>query len=98
MLESLVALILVVIAIVGIAYHGFRDGGWVSQGFGKISDAYVNYPLMALAATVAGFFAYRSWRGRTEHGTSRQSFDYVIYTLMAVGIYFIGRYVLQGEL
>ncbi len=97
-LEALVTLILVVVAIIGISYHAFRDEGWIAQGFGKISSAYVNYPLMALAATIAAYFGYRAWQGRKTRGLRANYFDYVVYALMAVGIYFIGRYVLKGEL
>jgi ABC-type dipeptide/oligopeptide/nickel transport system permease subunit len=96
-LEAMVTLVLVLAAIVGISYHAFREGGWVSQGFGKISDAYINTPLIALAVTVAAIFAYREWRGRLARGARGKGYDYVIYVLMAVGIYFIGRYVVTGE-
>jgi len=97
-LEALVTLILVLVAIVGVSYHSFRAGGWLAQGFGKISDAYFNYPLLALAVTIAAFFGFRAWRNRKLHGVRTKFFDYVIYGMMAVGIYFIGRYVISGEL
>jgi hypothetical protein len=97
-LEALVTLILVVVAIVGISYHCFRDDGWITQGFGKITHAYVNYPLMALAATIAAYFGFRAWQNRKLRGLRTNYFDYVVYALMAVGIYFIGHYVLKGEL
>ena len=96
-LESLVTLILVVVAIAGISFHTFRDNGWLSQGFGKIADAYINYPLIALAITIALFFAYRSWHGRKEKGSGQKFFDNIVYVMMAIGIYFIGRFVLKGE-
>jgi ABC-type dipeptide/oligopeptide/nickel transport system permease subunit len=97
-LEALITLILVLVAIVGIAYHSFREDGWVSQGFGKITDAYLNYPLIAIAVTIAAFFGYRAWNNRKKRGVRTKFFDYVIYAMMAVGIYFIGRYVVNGEL
>jgi len=97
-LESVITVILVVVAIAGIAYHTFRDGGWFSQGVGKISHAFVNYPLMALAASVALFFGVRSWRAQKTRGSRTKFFDYVVYVLMAIGIYFIGRYVINGEI
>ena len=53
---------------------------------------------MALAATIALFFAIRAWRGRQVRGEHTKFFDYVIYALMAVGIYLIGRYVINGEI
>ncbi len=93
----MITLVLVLAAIVGISYHSFREGGWLSQGFGKISSAYINHPLIALAATIAFFFAFRAWRSRKELGARTRFFDYFVYVLMAVGIYFIGQYVLTGE-
>jgi hypothetical protein len=97
-LEALVTLALVVVAIVGISYHSFREGGWLAQGFGKLTDAYVNYPLIAVAITIAGIFGFRAWRNRNIRGARTKFFDYVIYALMAVGIYFIGRYIVLGQL
>ncbi len=95
-LESLITIILVVVGIVGVTYHGFRVDGWVSRGFGKLADAYINYPLIALGLTVALFFTYRAWRGGKSSGGGKL-FDVVVYFLMAAGTYFIGRYVVSGE-
>ena len=96
-LEAIVTLALVLVAIAGIAYHTFRDGGLLTQGLGKLSDAYINHPLIALAVTISTFFAYRAWRQRKVSGRDTRFFDYFIYLLMAVGIYFIGHYTIKGE-
>lgn len=96
-LEALVTVVLVLVAIAGISYRAFRDGGWLSQGIGKLSDAYMNYPLIAISVTVAAFFAVRAWRSRDIRGSRHRYFDYLIYVLMAVGIYFIGHYALTGD-
>jgi ABC-type dipeptide/oligopeptide/nickel transport system permease component len=96
-LEAMVTLVLVVVAIVGIAYHSFREGGLIAQGFGKITSAYVSYPISALAITILAFFAVRAWRNRELRGTRASNFDYIIYAMMALGIYFIGHYVITGE-
>ena len=96
-LEAMVTFVLVVVAIVGVAYHSFRENGWIVQGFGKISDAYVHYPLIAIAVTVGAILAFRSWRGRLKRGARSRFFDYLMYLLMAVGIYFVGRYALTNE-
>jgi len=96
-LEAIITLALVVVAIVGISYHTVREGGWLSQGFGKISDIYINYPLIGIAATVAAIFGFRAWHSRKLHGQRTKFYDYIIYALMALGIYFIGHYVITGE-
>ena len=98
-LESLVTLVLVVVGIAGLAYKGFRDGGWVTTGIGKVADAFVHFPLMALGLTVAMFFSYRAWRSRQSMGhSSKFLVDMALYMLMAAGVFFIAQYVLHGEI
>jgi hypothetical protein len=97
LLESLVTVVLVLAGVGGIGYRTFRHDGWLSQGFGKLTDAYLDYPLIALGLTVAVFFAYRVWRERRNQGRRGKIFDYLVYVFMAAGIYFIGHYVLTGE-
>ena len=77
-LESLITIILVIAGIVGASYNAFREGGWISQGFGKITDAYSNYPLVALGLTVAMFFSYRAWRNATASGGGGKIFDLMV--------------------
>ena len=95
-LESLITIILVVVGIIGLTYHGFREDGWVSRGFGKLADAYINYPLIALGLTVAMFFTYRAWHS-SKSSRGGKVFDVVVYFLMAAGTYFIGQYVIRRE-
>lgn len=96
-LESIVTVVLVFAGIVGVAYHGFRDGGWVEQGFGKVTGAYVQYPVIALSLTLVGIYAFVKFRQRKMSGGRSKFFDYIIYALMAAGIYFIGNFVVIGS-
>lgn len=98
LLESFITIVLVIAGLAGIGYRTFRDGGWFVQGFGKITDAYLSYPLIALGVTVALAFAFRAWSVRRSLGKRGMHFDYIVYVFMAAGIYFIGHYVLTGEL
>lgn len=95
--ESLITIILVLAGVVGISYRSFRDGGWFMQGFGKVVDAYVSYPLIALAVTIALYFVYRAGYLNFAEGRGGKRFDLIVYGLMAAGIYFIGRYVVKGS-
>lgn len=97
LLESLITVVLVLAGLAGISYRSFRENGWVEQGFGKITDAYLTYPLIALGVTIALAFAIRSWRARRQLGKRGVHFDYIVYVFMAAGIYFIGHYVLTGN-
>jgi ABC-type dipeptide/oligopeptide/nickel transport system permease component len=97
-LGSVITLVLVVAGIAGLAYKGFRDGGWVTTGFGKIADLLIDFPLMALGLIVAMCFSYRAWINRRNQGSGGKVFDLALYVLMAAGVYFIAQYVLRGEI
>ena len=96
--ESLITIVLVVAGVAGIAFNCFREGGWLTQGVGRLTDAYLDYPLVALGVTVAIYFAYRAWRDRRDLGKRGKTFDYLVYVFMAAGIYFIGHYVVTGKI
>jgi len=96
-IESLITIVLVLAGVIGISYRSFRDGGWFMQGFGKVVDAYVTYPLIAIGVTVALYFVYRAWHLGMTQGRGGKKFDFVVYALMASGIYFIGFYVINGN-
>jgi len=98
LVESLITVVLVLVGVVGLSYRTFRDGGWFMQGLGKVADAYISYPIIALVVTVALFFVYRSLRIRLNKGSGSKFFDYVVYAMMIAGIYFIGHYVIRGTL
>ena len=96
--ESFITIILVIAGIGGLAYSGFREGGWVTRGFTRVMDAYIDTPLIALGLTAAMFLSYRAYNNRKSKGGHGQIFDWVLYLLMATGVYFIARYFLHGEI
>jgi len=96
-LESIITVVLVFAGIIGVAYHGFRDGGWVEQGFGKVTGAYMQYPIVALAVTIVGVYGFIKFRQRKITGGRSKFFDYIIYAMMIVGIYFIGNFIVTGN-
>jgi len=96
-LESIITVVLVLTGIAGISYRAFRDDGWVERGFGKVTSAYIEYPIMGLALTIVGVYAIIKFRQRKVDGRRYKYVDYIIYALMVVGIYFIGNYIVSGE-
>lgn len=96
-LESLVTIVLVLAGVIGVSYRSFREGGWFMQGFGKVVDAYVSYPIAAFGVTIALYFVYRAGHLNFAQDRSGKRFDYIVYALMAAGIYFIGYYVVNGR-
>jgi len=98
-IESFATVVLVLAGIGGISFHLFRDDGWLEMAFGNIFELHVQYPLIAIPVTFAAIIMIRMWRQNLlAHGKLRQLPNIFIYTLMAVGVYFIGYFWINGSL
>ncbi len=90
---------LVLAGIGGISFHLFRDDGWLEMIFGNIFELHVQYPLIAIPVTFAAIILIRMWReNRLAHGRLQHLPNIFIYTLMALGVYFIGYFWINGTL
>jgi hypothetical protein len=99
-LESFVIVVLVIAGIGGILYHTFKQSGWGSAVLDKTIELYLLRPGMMIPATVVAVVVGAVWYDhRVAHGKLNKKFaTYVLYALMAAGVYFIGRYALRGSL
>ena len=98
-IESFATVVLVLAGIGGLSFHMFRDDGWLEMAFGNIFELHVQYPLIAIPVTFAAIIMIRMWRQNLlAHGKLRQLPNIFIYTLMAVGVYFIGYFWINGSL
>lgn len=98
-IESFATVMLVLAGIGGISWHLFRDDGWLEMAFGNIFELHIQYPLIAIPVTFAAFILLRMWReNRLAHGRLKELPNIFIYTLMALGVYFIGYFWIHGRL
>ena len=99
-LESFVIVVLVVAGIAGILYHLFRQAGWGKTIVDKTMELYFLHPVPMISATVVAIVVGVVWyEHRTATGKYNKKYPtYVLYVLMALGVYFIGRYALRGTL
>ncbi|HEX9687128.1 MAG TPA: hypothetical protein VGA25_14890 [Burkholderiales bacterium] len=96
--ESVAVIVLVLFGIGGFSYHLFRDNGWIEIALGNLWGVSVHYPLIALPVIVGAIYLGKLWnQSRIAHGRSTKLPDLVIYTLMASGAVFIGRYLWLGN-
>lgn len=96
-LQSFAVIGLVLCAIGGISYHMFRDGGWIEFAVGNIWDVSMEYPLIAIPVIAGAFFLGKMWRdNRLAHGYHSKLPDYFVYLLMAIGVYFVGHFLVRG--
>jgi hypothetical protein len=98
-LESFVVLALTFAGLTGIAYHMFREGGWVETMTGSFWNLSMRSPLMALAV-VAGSIALGFLWQRTRMSEQQQgkAATVVFYVAIAAGMYFLGHLAIQGSL
>lgn len=98
-LQSLTVVVLILAAMLGISYHTFRDNGWLEALTGKIWSLEMQYPVIAIPATIGAFLLFKLWRHqRLARGRHSRLPDIVVYALMAVGVYFLIRYGRYGSL
>ena len=98
-IESFATVILVLAGIGGISWHMFRDDGWLEMAFGNVFALHIQYPLIAIPVTFAAIIMLRLWReNRLATGKMKELPNIFIYTLMALGVYFIGYFWIHGAL
>ncbi len=91
--------VLILLGIGGIAYHLFRDDGWISQGLGALWNAQYQAPVITIVLIVAAIFVFRALY-KAQLGGKRNSKlpDLVLFAFVATGIYFLGRLVTTGSI
>lgn len=92
--QSFVTIGLMLAGIGGLAYHVFREGGWLSVVLGKIWDVQTANPVVAIPVTLAILFIGKLWydNARAKGHASRLP-DILIYVIMAAGVYFIYEFI-----
>lgn len=99
-LESFVIVVLVAAGIVGLFYNMFRGGGWFDAAFARVMEiVFTNVTASIIIGSVV-LVAFVMWYERhiTKGTYNKRIPTYVLYVLIAAGIYYVGRYALVGSL
>jgi hypothetical protein len=90
---GILAFFLMMAGIAGLSWEIFREGGWGSQLLGVAWQATVSKPMVMLPVLVGGVAVYfMSTRGRLVVGKGHPFSDTIVYVLMALGVFFIYRW------
>jgi hypothetical protein len=90
---GLLAFFLMMVGIAGLSWEIFREGGWGGQLMGATWQATISKPMVMLPLLIGGYGMYMmSTRGRLTVGKGHPFSDVIVYALMALGIYFIYRW------
>ena len=95
--QSFLTIGLLLAGLGGVAYHMFKEDGWLGKILGKIWDVQMANPVIAIPATLAILFIGKLWydHNRAKGYTSKLP-DVLIYVIMAAGVYFIYEFVTRG--
>jgi len=99
-LESFVIVVLVIAGIGGIFYHLFRQAGWGTVVVDRALELYFLHPTPMISVVLVALVDDVVWHeSRAATGKYNKKFPtYVLYVLMAAGVFFIGRYAIRGAL
>jgi|LNFM01.1.fsa_nt_gb hypothetical protein len=90
---------LVLLGIGGITYHLFREDGWLSQGLGALWEAHYQAPIMTIVLIIAALFVIKTLHSAQVGGKRESKLpDFVLFAFIAVGIYFLGRWLTTGQI
>lgn len=97
--STFVAVALILAGIGGVAYNMFKENGWLGAILGKVWDAQLENPLVAIPVTIAVLFIGKMWydHNRATGHTSKLP-NVLIYVIMATGVYFIYQLAVNGTL
>ena len=97
-LGSFVIVVLVITGIGGLLYHIFRQVGWGSAFMDKVFELFLLHPGWMFSLTAVLIVIFTIWHDRrAATGRYNKKFPaYVLYALMAAGVYFLGSYAIRG--
>jgi hypothetical protein len=90
---------LILLGIGGVAYHLFRDDGWMSRGLGALWEAQYQAPVMTIVLVIAGIYVFRTLY-KAQIGGKRESKipDFVLLAFIVAGVYFLFRLLTTGHI
>jgi hypothetical protein len=96
-IQSFLTIGLLLAGLGGVAYHMFKENGWLGRILGKIWDVQMENPVIAIPLTLAVLFIGKMWydHNRAKGYTSKLP-DVLIYVIMAAGVYFIYEFISLG--
>ena len=94
-LTALSRLGLIVIGLVGIMVHGFRESGWLTHLINKVftSTAW----LLVIPAVLALFYFANKWLSSAPENGAYKRGDIPLYIMMGIGALFLAKLLFLGH-
>jgi len=85
---------LVIIGLLGIAMEFFKDGGWLKTALGWLFDSTMH--MMFIPVIIFGLWLFNNWMTTSAKGEKKKSGDVPMYLMMAVGAFYLFRFITTG--
>ncbi len=91
-----VVLCLMILGVGGVMYHAIGEDGWIERFFGGVLDQGVGTILAVLVGLVLAGWLIRRWLIASQRHALFN--DFLMYGMVALGVLFVGRLLMNGSL
>lgn len=88
-------LVLMIIGVGGIIYHAVGKDGWIERFTGGVFGQSIGTALVVLVGLVVAGWLTRRWLIASQRHALFN--DFLMYGMVALGVIFLGRWLLQGS-
>ncbi|MCC7079740.1 MAG: hypothetical protein IT530_03630 [Burkholderiales bacterium] len=89
-------LVLMVIGITGVIYHAIGENGWVERFFGGLVHRSTSAIVLIVLGVLLIIWLARRWLIASQSNALFN--DFLMYAMVALGVFFLGRLVMHGAL
>ncbi len=93
-LSSFGGIALVIIGLIGIAMEFFKDGGWLKTAFAWLFDSTTH--MMFIPVIIVVLWLFNNWMTSSAKGEKKKSGDVPMYIMMAIGAFYLFRFITTG--
>ena len=94
-LLSVIRMALMIAGVIGIANNLFKDHGWLAMGFNALSKNTSTFLVGGAVLLIIIYFADKMLSSKAEDGKASNRGDLALYAMMAAGVYFIIKFVME---
>jgi hypothetical protein len=89
-------LVLMVVGITGVIYHAIGDDGWIERFFGGLLDQSISAIVLVILGVLLVVWVGRRWLIASQANALFN--DFLMYAMVALGVFFLGRLLMYGAL
>ena len=93
-ISSVAGLILVLVGLIGIAMEFFKDGGWLKTALSWLFDTTTH--MMFIPVIIFTLWLMNRRMSSTNPDKSKKSGNIPLYVMMAVGAFYVFRFITKG--